>query len=523
MGSPDTIRRSKRRYKYLVWIMLIFINGGALKAQIKKIDSLSSTIDSVYNVGSTKSAWVREKADSLKNSLKLTKVDSVEAVAVSKIDSATRKLNNAIDSLNNLQMPGEQYLVKVDSLFKKYRQRLQTEVTNHSDSLGVGVKQKLEKIDSVYASRTRVLDSIIVANTGKSIAIDGKFEGIDLKLPVENQGLDLGIDSPLNVQGVSAPDIGNPLNPKLNIDLPEVDGLEKLNDLKEVANDVTNLSKEVTEISEEAKKLKEGDHSERLEQEIGDQAKRVDEVNQLSKQTKAIDQVKDQVESSKDLNDPEVLQEKAKKKFVNHFAGKEEMLQKDLDEIGKLQMKYRDIPDARNLPKRRPNEMKDKPFVERLVPAVYFQVYNSESTSADVAPYLGFRISGRVTAGLSIYERVLLNGKEVAIKVEDLYGYRLSQNFKLASGLYTHLEFDRFEDKLVKVKGGQGYTGSYGWNSRVNFGMYRTYSLGRGFKGSMILLYDVLKIKKFPQSNHSAFRFGFEYTIKKRVKSNGSD
>jgi hypothetical protein len=523
MGSPDTIKRSKRRYKCLAWVLLILINGGALKAQIKEIDSLSSIIDSVYRVGSTKSAWVLEKADSLKNRLKLTKVDSVEAAAISKIDSATRKLNNTIDSLNNLPIPGEQYAAKVDSLFKQYRQRLQTEVTNRSDSLGIGVKQKLEKIDSVYAARTRVLDSIIMANTGKSIAMDGKFEGIDLKLPVENKSLDLGIDSPLNVQAVSAPDVGNPINPKLNIDLPEVDGLEKLNDVKEVASDVANMSKEVTEVSEEAKKLKEGDHSERLEQEIGNQAKRVDEVNQLSKQTKVVDELKDQVESTKDLNDPEVLQEKAKKKFVDHFAGKEEMIQKDLDEIGKLQMKYRDIPDARNLPKRRPNEMKDKPIVERLVPAVYFQVYNSDNTSADVAPYLGFQISGRITAGLSIYERVLLNGKEVAIKVEDLYGYRLSQNFKLASGLYTHLEFDHFEDKLVKVKAGQGYTGSYGWNTKLNFGIQKTYSIGRRFKGSALLLYDVKRIKEFPGSRNSGFRFGFEYQIKKRAKKTKTD
>lgn len=504
----------------------MMISAIDMQAQLISTDSLSLKFDSLKTAGLAKSAWLRHKADSLRPGIRLSQVDSLKISTASKIDSVTKRFNFAIDSLNSLKMPGEQYLLKVDILYKNYHKRVRAEITNRSDSLSGKAKLKLAKLDSVYATRTRVLDSILVASKGKSINLDSNFKQDmpDFKLPFENRNIDSNINSPLKIDGVSPPNLNNTINLRPDLTLSEdIEGLQKLSDIKDVASDIKTLSKDATELTEEAKKLKEGDHSERLEKEIGNQAKRIDEVNELSKETKVVDQLKGQVESTKEFNDQQAIQKKTKKKFVDYFAGKEDMIQKELDEVGKIQMKYRDIPDARNLPKRKPNEMKEKPFEERLVPSLNFQIFKADEISEDIAPYLGYKFSGKIQAGVSFYKRFKAFQKEYIIKGENLYGFRISQNFKFAPGVYTHLELDRFEDKLSTKIVGQGYTGTYGWNSKVNFGIYRTYSLGKGFKGSMILLYDVLQIKKFPQSSHSAFRFGFEYTIKKHDKRKRED
>ena len=56
-----------------------------------------------------------------------------------------------------------------------------------------------------------------------------------------------------------------------------------------------------------------------------------------------------------------------------------------------------------------------------------------------------------------------------------------------------------------------------GWSSKFNVGFYQTYKISKNLSEHAIIMYDVLKIKKFPASkNGGALRFGFDYQIKKK-------
>lgn len=67
------------------------------------------------------------------------------------------------------------------------------------------------------------------------------------------------------------------------------------------------------------------------------------------------------------MQDPNALKDQAVQQAVNHFAGKEEQLQKAMETMAKYKQKYGSLESLSDIPKRRPNEMRDKPLRERLL------------------------------------------------------------------------------------------------------------------------------------------------------------
>jgi hypothetical protein len=458
--------------------------------------------------------------DTLKN-----KTENLSSEFNYKLDSATIKFNVDIDSLRRLGLPSEAYAQKLDSSYRSFQKKVIGGFQKKYDSLGLKADQRLSKIDSVLSSKTHYLDSLLHSNGMKEIGdrmdVNKKFD-TDMKLPVlQDYSASTIVNSKVpqspgtQLPGVKAPGISDDINLGL---MEKIDGAGAIKELKSIAN----VTGDIKTISAESDKIKMLNGTTGIEKEIESRALKTNELSALNAQQKEANALKEKLESIKKTSNRDSLQNLVKTEFVDHFAGKEEMIKKDMESIAKIQMKYRNVADSRYLPKHPPNEMKGKPFVERLIPGVGIQVYRGDNLTFDVAPFLAYRLSGHVVMGISGYCRLtyIEDHNSVKIKNEDLLGVRLFNDFKLLNGFYAHTELQYFRDRSsiankippVEINGK--------WQNKFNFGLYRTYKLGKNINGNIVLLYDLLKIKEFPNTRNVAMRFGFEYQIRKRKMKN---
>ena len=142
---------------------------------------------------------------------------------------------------------------------------------------------------------------------------------------------------------------------------------------------------------------------------------KIDGIDELKKQSVVIDDQKVQLDKLAEMNDPAKAKEKAvaiaKEKAVDHFAGKQEQLKSAMEKISKYKQKYSSVSSIKDLPKRPPNPMKGKPFIERLTPGIYFQYQRKNHYLLDVNPYAGYKLSGRFTTGVGWNHRLAWDSK----------------------------------------------------------------------------------------------------------------
>ena len=120
-----------------IFLVFLFAASYALQAQENSIPANAQTVLDSLNVLTSKQ-W-------LKDSLSVSAwADSLRAGLPVKSSSNINRLNNKIDSLNNLQLPTGDYIQKLDSL-KQKKENLLTEVTNKHQALLGKTKNKLAR------------------------------------------------------------------------------------------------------------------------------------------------------------------------------------------------------------------------------------------------------------------------------------------------------------------------------------------------------------------------------------------
>ena len=134
---------------------------------------------------------------------------------------------------------------------------------------------------------------------------------------------------------------------------------------------------------------------------IEQQASKIGGIDQVQKASGGIDEHKAKLDELADpKNGKEAAKAIVKQAAVDLFVGKQEHLKAAMDKISKDKQKYSSPSSIKNLPKRPPNPMRGKPFVERLVPGLYLQYQQKNFYLLDVNPYVGYKLSGRLTFGL---------------------------------------------------------------------------------------------------------------------------
>jgi hypothetical protein len=465
------------------------------------IDSLQQKTNQValpQMPDSLKASW--QKVDSIRHDFN-AEADSLKQSyqsALAPIESAQNKLNHQVDSLNNLGLPSNGVTRKLDSL-KQEKTKLETDLNGKLDQVKTKTIGKLDKIEMTPEMQGPVNE------------FTQKIKGFNV---TDNSLTQI---APIDVPGYSLPEIKG-------IDgLPDMKGLGNLSDIKTPLGDVSDVSKQVGGLGEDVKNISQGNLNDvqQIPQTIEQQATRIDGMEEIQKSTQAIDGYKDQLDM---LKSEDALkqqgQDMVKKEAINHFAGKEKELQAAMDKLSKIKQKYGSVQSIRDLPKRPPNAMKGKPFVERLVPGIWLQFQLRDNWLVDFNPYAGYKISGRFVAGLGWNQRFSYDNKQRHfVSKNRVYGPRVFVNCKLGRGFIAHLEQEAMNTFVPYKITGNPNEGNCEWVWSTMLGMKKTYRIYKNLNGTVLINYNIYNPHfRAPYLDKLSSRMGFEYVLKKRKK-----
>jgi hypothetical protein len=473
---------------------LLFILPFLAHAAFAQVDSLTHAADTLkpavfHELDSIEGSF-NGQVDSLKQSYSQTK---------SRIDTLKISYQQKIDSLNKLGLSSAQYSHQVDSLNKQLA-GVQQRATAKIDSLKGQVAAKVKSLNLPPEADKRITKlTSIDADIGDKIglgniktAVPGPQAGginagvPSTNLPTANTGL----------PSVAAPDVGVQGN------------LDQL-------NQVTGKAGEVQQ------QIKEGVSVEKVEGAVEDRVAQLDQVKAIQGQA-----LPGQPEMPIEMPDngdaaKEQLMSMAKKEAVNHFAGKEAMLQEAMDKMSKYKEKYNSVSSIKDLPPKRPNPMKEKPFVERLVPGLTLQFHSNQNFLLDVNGSLGFKFTERIIAGLGWNQRwaYSIDSKEFSPSGR-IYGVRSYGEFHFKKGFALRADVECMNTLVKETLTGISETGYREWVWSMFTGVKQEYRITSFLKGNAQVMYNLFDPhNKSPYGDRLNVRIGFELVIKKKPKT----
>jgi hypothetical protein len=446
---------------------------------------------------------------------------SIHKSRLTSIDSSQQNVEHTIDSLHQLQLPTEKYTAKLDSL---QRERTKT-VTS--------LNTKMEALKSKTTAGIRELGLPPEMNE-KIAGVTQSIEGFqlpvkDLNIPDLNlpespfknlDGLNTSVPSPFgevgNVQGIQVPGMDG-LNKAGEIG--EIPGLDELNGLSEVTEKAGAYGQELKEITGGGNL---GDAKE-LSGAVEKKAAAVAGVGDLPSADGALEEM---TKSPVPLpTSPDAAKDQAQQQVqqaVNHFAGKEKQLQEAMDKMSKLKKKYSSLNSLSEIPKKRPNEMRGKPLIERILPGLAMQFAGKgDEIYMDLNPYAGYRFTGRLTAGLGWNHRIAFDTKNMWFTNNSpVYGPRAFGEFKIGKGFSPRAEFEYMNTlippSILKINSEIKYMQ---WVPGAFIGMKKEYQFFRNVKGTGMVMFRLFNPShKSPYADVINVRVGLEFPMKKKVK-----
>jgi len=491
-----------------------------------KIDSTQLKINTILNPDINKLSSRLKKTGSGKQ-------DTLNVVHG--LDSAKQRIGYQIDSLKRLNLPTDKLTKKIDSLNQldpsQYLSKPQGKINELEDKLNkpvskveAGLNEKLTLMNKEGGAGANLPGNSNLPNAELST---------NLKSSIELPAHDLKVDNPLN-------SVENPLQNQLD----EVDAAKgKVNEVKNLPNEQFDKVKSIEEIqgaqgkigqaneltdkgqaySKDVKNISQGNMEgvKELPKSIEDKAKNLVEIKELQGQTGELGKYQEMATKG---NDPEAMKALAKEQTItyakDHFAGKQEVLQASMNKLAKLQAKYTSLDSISNLPRFKPNQMKGKPFIERIVPGLTFQIQKSLNVLIDYSAVVGYRINGRVTIGAGWNERIGV-GKKLSFTTSDrIYGPRTFLDCMIFKGFSARVDIEKMH---TDAPPGSIYTADgSAWVWSAFAGVKKQYNFTRHVKGNFQFLYNFYDDHdKSPYTERFNVRFGFDFPMKKKAKAYG--
>lgn len=423
---------------------------------------------------------------------------------VSKIEAQVNKLNTGIDSLQRLNLPTGKYAKSLDSL-NQLRQNTDAKFTSKLNALKAKTTGKLNALDlpSEYEEPLQQLTKNVEGLKLNS----GALEIPELNIP----GLSLPKTDGIGDLTSKSGEIGNISNPG---NLPEIE--TPVGDLGQVTQQAKGYHEDLTNITQgNLSDVKE------IPETIEEQASEIDGVQELKKQSGVADEYKGKLDELKDIHK---AKEKAvgiaKEAAIDHFAGKQEQLKAAMDKISKYKQKYSSVSSIKDLPKRPPNAMKGRSLIERLVAGLYLQYQQKNFFLIDVNPYVGYKLSGRFTAGAGWNHRYAYDKRTHAWNLRSrIFGPRGYLDMSLGKGFIGHLEGEAMNTFVPSTLRGNPDTGNREWVWSFMTGLKKEYKIYKNLKGTALIQYNLFnRYYKAPYVDRLNSRIGFEYILKKKRK-----
>lgn len=512
------------------------------------IRSLTHTFEHLQDSIKPNFGRQRGKLDSIKGKLTLHPTDSLTKNLAGynhKLDSIKGKLSHRIDSLSSLGLPTGKYTKLLDSLKQAGPMKNISEAQTKLATLQSKVNEPIKKVGApVEKLESKINEKLTLMNQegGAGTNLPGSIDLPNMKAPSLNSPGLPGTDVKLPSSDISNPltELKNPIdgvkNPAGKIEglgemqekakelssipqkeLGEIKGIDEVKKAQGAMGQVNEVTGKIDGYSKDAKTIASGNLNdmEQLPKELENQVGKIDEVQGIQKQTQVLDQYK------KMAADDEALKQQAvqeiRKQAVDHFAGQGEQLKAAMDQMSKLKEKYSSLQNMKDLPKRVPNEMTGKPWIERFVPGISLQIQKNANVMIDFNPLIGYRISGRFTAGAGWNERMSF-GKRLKLNSQDrIYGPRLFVDFKFKKGFSLRAEGEKMNTFIPTITSQSVDANSRAWVASIFAGIKKDYQFMKGMKGNFQLLYNLYDDHdNSPYQERLNVRMGFEFPLKRK-------
>lgn len=469
-----------------------------------KTDTLKTQVDGMLGSIQTEINTLspQEKLNASNN-----KLDSLQGRLTSKLDSLT-SLN--LDD-NRLTQSIEDLRSKLDSLKTLGAIKQLDKAEERLGSLKSGVSDKVDKVEGkINSPMSKFAEN--GANVPGSVDLTGSMGDIP--------GVGNGLSSPesnIDIPSTGVGDLGIPdagLGGDINIpsmNKPSLGNIDELNKVKGVTGEIGGITDEAKNYTDKIK------DPEQLSAEVESRASTLGGADGLGEEMGQVAEIK------KWQSDPdyvkEMAQTKLKKQSLNHFAGHEKELEAAMEQLSKLKTKFPHAEEALDMFAKRQNFVKEKTFLERLVPGINLQVASNQNWWFDFNPYVGYRISTRFTSGIGWNERLAFNFKEwSSVPLEHIYGPRSYVEFQLKEKLMVKTEAELMNafvtaPQLINLEPfGRQWVWSYfaGFKNVFNFSKH--------VKGHVQVMYNLHDPKnRSPYMSRFNIRFGFEFTFRKKA------
>lgn len=296
-----------------------------------------------------------------------SKLDSVDQATLGKIEAEVGNVNQKIDSLNHLQLPGGKYKHKVDSLYNGFQQKVLSKYKMPGDSISSKVKARVSEIDKFVDDRTSLLDSMFTANgMDINVTLRDKFKGT---IPQQNlsavnaSGITDKLNLPTNgaLPGVNAPDLQlpNASRPNTqvsngvlpNASIPNTSNIPGLNDIQPIqqkVGDVTGVIKDAGAYADEIKNAGDVNHMKEIPEMAEKQLTKINDVAAAQSELAKAEALKEEMaEFGDQAKSPDEIKEEVKHRtqqpFEDYLKGHEEKVQAGMNKLFDFQKKYRTI------------------------------------------------------------------------------------------------------------------------------------------------------------------------------------
>jgi hypothetical protein len=181
--------------------------------------------------------------------------------------------------------------------------------------------------------------------------------------------------------------------------------------------------------------------------------------------------------------------------------------------LGKAKKMNSSVQSVKNIKEKRVDELRERPFYERIVPGISLQSYNNGVFALDFAPQIGYRLSTYLTAGAGAIYRVGFDRKySTFASGQGVSGFRTFIDYRLVRGLFIHAEYERLTTSARF---------DYSENSATNIfngaylGLGKRYPISRKLYGGVIALYKIEMGDHLAGTSKFNLRLTFEYKTKK--------
>jgi hypothetical protein len=485
--------------KSFLLLLVLFVSMASVQAQQK--------VDSLKQVAHVKDSTLRSslsKIDSVKQTFnkEASTISTTHQKSLHRSDSLQHSLTTKIDSFRSLKRLTQQLEAKRDSIRHKQVK---------------GTQRFTGRLDSLKRVTTTKLDSI-------SVPPELKDHLKEYTGKLNNAGLDNNIALPeLNIPGLPTVDLdlpslkelgsGDVLKLPTDVNVPEVDlpktELDGIENISGQAGDVASKAKALSETNvQEAQTL--------ASKEAEQQAAKMGGVGELRKETEAFDKMMPPASEDKAKQQ---LMEQGKEMAIDHFAGKGDALKGAMEQVARYKEKYASVSSLEevDLKKRPPNPLKEKPFIERLVPGISFQYQRRDDYLLDAYCYVGYKHTPKLVSGLGWNQRFARdNANSYWNQRAAIFGPRAYVEYRIFRGFTAHVEGEAM-NTFVPFSRLASNEGSRQWVWGMMMGLKTEYKITRWMKGTVLIQYNLFdRQHKAPYVDRLNSRLGFEFQVKKR-------